>query len=66
MRRTWSRGASRRFRSCPGWGFAVAASTLVGQELGARQPQRAMESGYVAFRGALMVMTIMGVVIFAL
>jgi putative MATE family efflux protein len=49
----------------PGWGFAVAASTLVGQELGARQPQRARESGYVAFRGALLVMTTMGIVIFA-
>ncbi len=50
----------------PGWGFAVAASTLVGQELGARQPQRARESGYVAFRGALLVMVTMGIVIFAL
>jgi putative MATE family efflux protein len=49
----------------PGWGFAMAASTLVGQELGARQPQRARESGYVAFRGALLVMVIMGVAIFA-
>jgi putative MATE family efflux protein len=49
----------------PGWGFAMAASTLVGQELGARQPQRARESGYVAFRGALLVMVVMGVVIFA-
>jgi putative MATE family efflux protein len=32
----------------PGWGFAVAASTRVGQELGAKQPERASESGYVA------------------
>src|SRR5512136_1548989 len=48
----------------PGWGFAVAASTLVGQELGARQPQRASESGYVAFRAALIIMTVMAVVIF--
>jgi len=47
----------------PGWGFAVAASTLVGQELGARQPQRARESGYVAFRGALIMMTTLGIVI---
>jgi MATE family multidrug resistance protein len=49
----------------PGWGFAVAASTLVGQELGARQPRRAHDSGYVAFRGALLVMVTMGIVIFA-
>lgn len=48
----------------PGWGFSVAATTLVGQELGAKQPQRARESGYVAFRAALMVMTLMAVVIF--
>ena len=48
----------------PGWGFAVAASTLVGQGLGAQQPQRAKESGYVAFRGALIIMTVMGIVIF--
>ena len=48
----------------PGWGFAVAASTLVGQELGAKQPERASESGYVAFRAALIVMTLIAVVIF--
>jgi MATE family multidrug resistance protein len=50
----------------PGWGFAVAASTLVGQELGAKQPKRAKESGYVAFRGALIIMTVMGIVILLL
>ncbi len=48
----------------PGWGFSVAATTLVGQELGARQPQRARESAYVAFRGALLVMAVMGAAMF--
>jgi putative MATE family efflux protein len=48
----------------PGWGFSVAASTLVGQELGAKQPQRARESGYVSFRGALLIMVVMGAVMF--
>jgi MATE family multidrug resistance protein len=48
----------------PGWGFSVAATTLVGQELGARQPERARESAYVAFRGALLVMVIMGAAMF--
>jgi MATE family multidrug resistance protein len=48
----------------PGFGFAVSASTLVGQELGARRPQLARESGMVSFRGALVVMTLMGVIMF--
>lgn len=38
----------------PGMGLAVAATTLVGQHMGANQPQQASESGFEAFRlGAL-------------
>jgi putative MATE family efflux protein len=48
----------------PGFGFSVSASTLVGQELGAGRPERAKESGNVAFRGAFVVMTLMGVIMF--
>jgi putative MATE family efflux protein len=48
----------------PGWGFSVAATTLVGQELGARRPERARQATYVAFALALAVMTVMGVLLF--
>ena len=44
----------------PGWGFALAATTLMGQELGARRPERAKESVYEALRLAVIIMTIMG------
>jgi putative MATE family efflux protein len=48
----------------PGWGFAIAATTLVGQELGAGAPERARESGYAAFRLALAVMLGMAAVLY--
>jgi putative MATE family efflux protein len=48
----------------PGWGFAVAANTLVGQELGRRDVARARRSGYVAFWLALAVMIGMGLPLF--
>jgi len=44
----------------PGFGFAVAATTLVGQGLGARDPKRAERGGYESLRMALISMTFMG------
>jgi len=46
----------------PGYGFAVAATTLVGQYLGARQPRAAERSGYMAFWMAFIFMTVTTVV----
>ncbi len=48
----------------PGWGFSVAATTLVGQELGARRPERARRATYVSFWLALIVMGGMGLFLF--
>jgi len=45
----------------PGWGFGIAATTLVGQELGAGRPDLARKSTYLAFLFALVVMSLMGV-----
>lgn len=48
----------------PGFGFAVAATTLVGQNLGARRPRRALLGSQLATRSALIWMTAMGVVFY--
>jgi len=47
----------------PGWGFALAATTLVGQELGARRPDRASQSAYEAVRMVTIVMAVMGILV---
>lgn len=48
----------------PGFGFAMAATTLVGQSLGAHSPKRALLGAQLATRSAMVWMGIMGVVFF--
>jgi Na+-driven multidrug efflux pump len=48
----------------PGFGFAVAATTLVGQGLGAGNPSRAKADTYQAYRLALVLMSFMGLIFF--
>jgi putative MATE family efflux protein len=48
----------------PGFGFSMAATTLVGQSLGARQPRRAELGSMLAIRSALLWMSLMGVAFF--
>jgi len=50
------------FSFMPGFGFAVAGTTLVGQGLGARDPRRAERSGYLTYQMALSLMAVMGLV----
>ena len=48
----------------PGFGFSVAASALVGQSLGARDPDRAQAAGWAAAQQGAVIMSIMGAVFF--
>lgn len=50
----------------PGYGFAAAAATLVGQNLGARAPGLAERSGWEANRLSIYLMSVCGVIIFLL
>ena len=49
----------------PGFGFAAAASTMIGQNLGAGRPDEAARSGWAALTLSILMMTAAGVVIFA-
>jgi MATE family multidrug resistance protein len=44
----------------PGFGFAVAATTLVGQALGAKEPKAAEQRGYTAYKLGAALMAVMG------
>ncbi|MEN8722666.1 MAG: MATE family efflux transporter [Alphaproteobacteria bacterium] len=48
------------FGFLPGHGFNVAAATMVGQYLGAGQPQRAMAAGWQTMRLAMLFMGLLG------
>lgn len=48
----------------PGWGFALAATTLVGQYLGADDPKNSKKSGYTAAYMATIIMTFFGILFF--
>jgi putative MATE family efflux protein len=48
----------------PGFGFSVAASALVGQSLGAREPAAASSQGWECSKMAVWVMSSVGVVLF--
>jgi len=45
----------------PGFGFALAATTLVGQSLGAEDPEGAQQRGYTAYRLAAALMGSVGI-----
>lgn len=48
----------------PGQAFQIASTTLVGQSLGAEQPERAMRTGWEARKIGVVVATFMGLVFF--
>jgi putative MATE family efflux protein len=56
--------AIEAFSFMPGYGIAVAAATMVGQNLGAGRPEQARISAYEANRLAVVVMALMGLVFF--
>jgi putative MATE family efflux protein len=47
----------------PGFGFAIAATTLVGQSLGAKEPEAAEQRAYTAYRLGASLMTTIGLII---
>lgn len=52
------------FAFMPGFGFAIAATALVGQNLGARQPEAAERSGWEAAKLSVAVMSLTALSIF--
>ncbi len=50
----------------PGFGFAIAATALVGQSIGAREPEEGAEAAAIATRWAVVWMAAMGVVSYLL
>lgn len=55
---------SESFSFMPGFGLAIAATTLVGQNLGAAKPERAEKSAYESLKLGLLIMGSMGILFF--
>jgi putative MATE family efflux protein len=54
------------FTILPAWGMANAASTLVGQHLGAKQPEKSEAAAWIASRYAMIFMLIVAVIYISL
>lgn len=52
------------FSFMPGFGFAIAATALVGQNLGARNPEQAEKSGWEACKLSILLMVGIAIIIF--
>src|SRR5438046_9148146 len=52
------------FAFMPGFGFAIAATALVGQNLGGRNPEEAEKSGWEAMKFSVVVMSVIAIGIF--
>ena len=52
------------FAFMPGFGYSVAAAALVGQSLGAKDPEYAERCGWAALGQSLIVMVVMGIAFF--
>ena len=52
------------FAFMPSFGFGIAATTLVGQSLGAKKPDLAKKSGYLIQRYCVITMVTLGLIIF--
>ena len=48
----------------PGYGFGVASATLIGQSLGAKDPEKAERSGYEAVKLGMLFMGTLGIIFF--
>jgi putative MATE family efflux protein len=55
---------SESFSFMPGFGFAIAATTLVGQNLGALKEKRAEKCAYESLKIAVIIMSLMGLLFF--